>query len=107
MIRPKDEEERDFSPFDDEGKSNGEGEDELELDAMSISNFSKRYLSQSGCSPEHGTTSGVKLHRKEASRTANVSQLAQLHELTQRAYLHATGNDGHLDYSPVTAGPLP
>ena len=54
VIRPRGEDEEDQTPFDDErdvSDSDDLLKDEHELDGMSISNFSKKYLSQSSHSP--------------------------------------------------------
>ena len=54
VIRPRGEDEEDQTPFDDEGQVSDPEihmDNENELDGMSISNFSKKYLSQSSHSP--------------------------------------------------------
>ena len=68
------------SPFDDEGDF---------IDNVSISNFSKRYM---------GNMSS--LEKTQVQFQANVDYL---HELTQKAYLQATGHGDHLSYEPLVA----
>lgn len=68
------------SPFDDEGDY---------MDNVSISNFSKRYMSDLDS-----------LQKMQVQHEATVDYL---HELTQKAFLQASGSGDHLMYEPLVA----
>ena len=82
MIRRRDE--GYDSPFDDEGAA---------IDQMSISNFSKKYMSEN-----------TELTKQQVGFEATQEYL---HNLTQKAYLHALDDGDHLEYDAQLQGTLP
>ena len=92
------------TPFDDELNMNDEvGE---EIDGMTLDTFNARYLSQT--SPLLNQATSAKQRRNFGNTHSNErdrfepTTTSALHDLTQKAYMHATGQSEMLKYSPVT-----
>jgi len=64
---------------------------------MTIETFNKRYISHSSPVSVLNRTQEQSLSGLNATNTTSY-----LHNLTQKAYMHATGNGDHLNYSPIS-----